>query len=96
MGIGNLSGIVHTINKSLHLTDDILGNTPIITFLGNKGVCIENYKKIKIFTDDKVVVDTFIGDVEIVGIKLYMECYYEDEVVIRGTIKMVDFNNGRE
>ena len=95
METGDSSGIIHTINKSLHLTDDILINTPIITLLGNKGVSIENYKKIKIFTDEEVVVDTFLGDVEIAGDKLYLECYYEDEVVIRGTIKMVNFNNRR-
>lgn len=82
-------GVIHKLNKRLHLTEDILRDTPVITLLGNKALCIENYKKIKKFTQEDILIDTRIGDISVEGKKLYLDCYYEDEVVVRGNIKQI-------
>ena len=86
--------LLYRINKSLHLTDDVLKNTSIITVLGDKGVCIENYNKIKVFLDEITVIETVHEDVEIKGNKLHLESCYADEILIRGKIDGVSFNKG--
>lgn len=82
-------GVIQKLNKKLCLTDDVLRDTPIITLLGNRALFIENYKRIKKFTQEDILIETKIGEVDVEGKKLYMDCYYEDEVMVRGVIKQI-------
>lgn len=88
-----LDNISYDISKVFGLTEDILLKLPIINVFGNKGVSIENYNKLKVFNDEIIVVETKIGDIKILGERLYLEKYCEEEVLIRGNVLEISLND---
>lgn len=85
--------VIDAINRKLQLTNDILSNTVQITVLGTRGICIENYYKIKTFTSQVIVIDSKSGDVVIKGDKLIIDVFNEDEILIRGRVLEINMES---
>lgn len=71
---------------------DVILGVPIVTLTGQIEVCIENYRGIIEYTDLLVRVQTKIGQVKIIGKRLQIEYYTNDEMKVTGRITAVEYN----
>ena len=85
--------VIDVINKRLQLTDDILNNTVQITVLGARGICIENYRRVKTFNSEIIIIDSKSGEVVIKGEKLFIDILSEEEIFIRGKVLEINLGN---
>lgn len=69
---------------------DIVLGLPVITILGNCQVHIENYRNILEISDCKIRIMTKKGPITVIGQKLQVEYYNEDDLVIKGYILNVE------
>ncbi|MGN0480134.1 MAG: YabP/YqfC family sporulation protein [Lachnospiraceae bacterium] len=69
---------------------DIVLGLPVITILGNCQVHIENYRNILEISDCKIRIMTKKGPITVIGQKLQVEYYNEDDLVINGYILNVE------
>lgn len=69
---------------------DIVLGLPVITIVGNCQVHIENYRNILEISDCKIRIMTKKGPITVIGQKLQVEYYNEDDLVINGYILNVE------
>lgn len=69
---------------------DIVLGLPVITIVGNCQVHIENYRNILEISDCKIRIMTKKGPITVIGQRLQVEYYNEDDLVINGYILNVE------
>jgi len=79
------------VNKILEIPREVLGHTPKITIIGFDEVIIENFKGILEYEDFYAKISTYIGSVNINGYDLKLTQITEDDVLVCGKIKSLDF-----
>lgn len=70
---------------------DVVLGVPIVTLTGQIEVSIENYRGIIEYTDLLVRVQTKIGQIRIVGKRLQIEYYTNDEMKVTGSITSIEY-----
>ena len=88
--------------KSLknHITDvagipkDVILGVPIVTVTGQTEAFIENYRGILEYTDQLIRIQTKVGRVHVIGRKLQIEYYTNDEMKIIGHICVIEYHEG--
>lgn len=74
------------------LPKDVLLGMPLITMTGQAEVCIENHRGIIEYTEVLIRIKTKIGQIKIIGKKLQIEYYTNDEMKITGRIASVEYS----
>ncbi len=77
--------------RKMNLPEEVLGRLPVITMVGNRSVCIENFDKLIDMSDEKMVIGCKKGKLKILGKELWMLYYTSSEIMIRGKIGEIVF-----
>lgn len=80
------------IYKMMDLPKEVMLDLPFVTVMGNEKIRIENYKTILEYTEEYIRVDTKSGILLIQGKKLSIKNIKEDDILITGKIKSVDYD----
>ena len=81
-------------NKIKELTEDIenLGkDKPVVTITDDCALLVENYRSIKLFTGDKLLLDVERFDIYVCGEELIMEFFSPSRLIVRGLIKSLTY-----
>lgn len=91
----NLTKQVRKVKKNvvegLDLPKDIMYGAVIVTAMGPFEAYIENYKGIMEYTEDKIKIQTKNCRLEILGKKLLISYYTNEEMKITGTIQAINY-----
>ena len=71
--------------------DETLVTLPVFYGVGRHRLQVENYSSIQIYQEEKIVLHCPKMSVMIVGKKLQITCINEDEVVIEGVIRKIEY-----
>ncbi|MEG2441451.1 MAG: YabP/YqfC family sporulation protein [Acetivibrio sp.] len=83
--------IMEGISDTMKLPSDMLAGAPILSLIGQRQICIENYKGIIEYTEELIRVQTKIGRIHIRGNDLNIEYYTMEDMKVTGCIRMVEF-----
>ena len=78
------------IGQILDMPLDMIKDYSRITMIGNETILVENYKGIMEYEDDLIRLS---NNISIFGNKLFIEEITDDEIVITGKVKSVEFEN---
>ena len=70
---------------------DVIMGLPLIHLTGQCEICIENYRGILEYTEELIRVKTKSGTIRIIGKRMCIEYYMNDEMKITGKIWKVEF-----
>ena len=87
--------IKRNISKMLNFSPDLLIKDITITIYGAFQANISGCKKILVYDDSMLVVSNMEKQLKILGSNLVLHEMSEDEIILRGDIKKVEFENGR-
>lgn len=76
---------------TLNLPKDAVLGEVLLSFVGHRSVHIENYRKILLYTDERIRLQAKNCKVEVEGKRLKIEYYTNEEMKITGQIKAVSF-----
>lgn len=72
---------------------DVILGAPILTVTGQMELLVENYRGILEYTERIIRIQTKIGQIRILGTKLQVEYYTNDEMKITGKITEIKYVN---
>ena len=81
------------LDRILEIPRELSTNIPKVTILGFEQVLIENHKGILEYQDYFIRLNTYIGIININGFNLKLEEMTSDDVIVKGKIDSVDFEN---
>ena len=81
----------HSVIDTLELPKDLLMGLPIISMEGNRSMCIMNHRGLVCYKNDKIIVATRSGSIEITGRELNIPEFTGDGVEIRGYLEGIVF-----
>ncbi len=87
--------IKRNISKILNFSPDLLIKDITITIYGAFQANISGCKKILVYDDSMLVVSNTEKQLKVLGSNLVLSEMSEDEIILRGDIKKVEFENGR-
>lgn len=73
------------------IPSDVLLGVPILTIVGNQEIAVTNYRGIQEYTDTLIRIQTKIGQIRLVGHRLSIEYYTNDEMKISGCIHRIEY-----
>ena len=79
------------INEFLEMPEEITTNKPKITLLGFEELVIENYKNILEYEEIFIKINTHIGAININGFNLKLIQMNKEDIMIKGKIDSIDF-----
>lgn len=82
---------LESFSETINLPSDILAGASIMTIMGQREVCIENYKGIIEYTREKIRVQTKTGRIHIEGRGLNIKYYTGDDMKVTGFISTIQF-----
>ena len=88
----NREQIKEKMISAMDLPKDVIQNASVITSLGRKALCIENYRGIIEYTDTLIRVQTRAGQIRIQGKRLRIQYYTNDEMKITGRITSIEYH----
>ncbi len=77
----------------LDIPEELSTNNPKVTVLGFEQMSIENHRGILEYQDYFIRLNTYIGIININGFNLKLEEMTTDDIVVRGKIDSIDFEN---
>lgn len=77
--------------KSIDIPEDVVINIPKITITGNNEVSIENHKGIKYFQQDKIKINSKIGEIVLEGEKLNIIYMSKTTIVLNGNFTGISY-----
>ena len=86
-------GKQNKLDRLLEMPTEISSNEPKVTVAGFKEMLIENYKAILEYEEFFVRISTYIGIININGFDLKLEEMTTDDLMIKGKIEAIDFEN---
>ena len=82
-----------TISSRIGLSEDVLGNAPLIYQTGNYKICIENYKNIIEYTSELIRIQTTTIRIHVLGENLMVAYFRDDGMCVVGTIHAVEYHD---
>lgn len=70
---------------------DVAMGLPILTITGTDELCVENYRGITEYTDQIIQLQSRCGQIKIGGRKLEIIYYTNDEMMIHGHIRTIEY-----
>lgn len=84
------------ISKALNFSPDLLTNDITVTIYAGEQANISGCKKILVYDDSMLIVASLEEQLKIMGSNLVLSEMSEEEIILRGNIKTVEFEkNGR-
>ena len=87
----------HSIKQKIaavsEIPKDVIFGIPVLTVLGEMEIDIENYSSIIEYTESLIRIRTKLGQIRVLGKKLHVEYYTNDEMKIRGEIETIEFKH---
>ncbi len=80
------------ISEYFNIPPEVFSNNFIMTVIADNQVMIENYGKISDYSNEKIEINCCGKIVNICGECLKITCYTEDEVIIKGNVKSINFS----
>ena len=87
--------IKRNISKMLNFSPDLLIKDITITIYGAFQANISGCKKILVYDDNMLIVSNTQKQLKIMGSNLVLHEMSEEEIILRGNIKSVEFENHR-
>lgn len=87
---------VSRLDRILEIPEELSTNNPKVTILGFEQVLIENHKGILEYQDYFIRLNTYIGIININGFNLKLDEMTNDDILIKGKIDSIDFENTGE
>ena len=84
---------IERINEILEIPREVISKIPKITILGFDEILIENFIGILEYEDFFAQIKTHIGIISINGFNLNLSQITEDEILVKGKIESLDFEN---
>ncbi len=81
----------HSVIDTLELPKDLLMGLPIISMEGNRSMCVMNHRGLVCYKNDKIIVATRSGSIQITGRELNIPEFTGDVVEIRGYLEGIVF-----
>ena len=81
----------HSVIDTLELPKDLLMGLPLISMEGNRSMCIMNHRGLVCYKNDKIIVATRSGSIQITGRELNIPEFTVDVVEIRGYLEGIVF-----
>ena len=82
---------VEKVTDGLEITQDTVLDIPIISLLGKKELCVENFEGILHYGEAIIQLKTQIGILTIKGKKLLAKSMTNEKITIRGGIESLSF-----
>jgi sporulation protein YqfC len=79
------------IADKLGIQEDILGKAPVLTSFGRYRVCIENYRSILQYEENRIRIQTKQGKIQITGENLGIAYYREECMCVVGVIRSIEY-----
>lgn len=79
------------IADSLDLPKEIVLNFPLVYFVGNEDITIQNHKGLIEYTQDILRINTTLGILRINGKNLYIEKITKEYIQAAGVIKGIEY-----
>lgn len=83
--------LTSNVVETFQVPKDLAFGAVIATITGQTEAHIENYRGIIEYTEDKIKLQTKTCKLEILGSKLYIEYYTNDEMKISGVIEHINY-----
>ena len=81
--------VTNKINNMLEIPKEVYTKEPKVTIMGFKELVIENYKRIIEYEETYIRLKTFIGIVNINGLKLKLDKMDNENIKILGNINSI-------
>lgn len=81
---------------ALEWLSDLSGKTARVTSVGSRTLMVENHRGILVYEDDRVLLSTRCGAIEITGQSLRLSEVRPDALIVRGEIRHVNLPCGEE
>lgn len=81
------------LERILKIPEELSTNRPKVTIMGFEQVLIENHKGILEYQDYFIRLNTYIGIININGFNLKLEEMTTDDILVKGKIDSIDFEN---
>ncbi len=75
----------------LDIPEEVVFNVPVVTVISNNEVSVENYKGIIEYGDEKIRVNSSIGQIKIEGKKLSLKQIAVEKIIISGSIYTIEY-----
>ena len=89
----NFNNIKRNISKILNFSPDLLTNDITVTIYGGYQANISGCKKILVYDDNMLIISNTQKQLKIIGSNLVLHEMSEEEIILRGNIKSVEFEN---
>ena len=81
----------HSVIDTLQLPKYLLMGLPLISMEGNRSMCVMNHRGLVCYKNDKIIVATRTGSIQITGRELNIPEFTSDIVEIRGYLEGIVF-----
>ena len=85
--------LIRKIDNILEIPKEVTEQIPKLTIIGFEQLLIENYKGVIEYEEFFIKISTFIGNININGFNLSLNQITEDDIIIKGKIDSIDFEN---
>lgn len=82
------------VSDAANIPKDVILGIPIIRLIGKEEFYIENYRGILEYTNELIRIQTKIGQIHLIGKKLEIIYYTNDEMKVTGFIQQLEFHQG--
>lgn len=79
------------VTDALELPREVMLNLPLISITGREELCIENYKGIVEYSEEKIRINTGAGMMKIEGKNLLLKQITSENLVVSGGILKLEF-----
>ncbi len=87
---------IKKLERYLEFPREVYTKDPKLTIVGFNEMLIENYKGIQEYEEFYIKINTHIGIININGFSLSLEQMTGDDIMVRGKIDSIDFENNKE
>lgn len=82
---------MHKIIENIGIPKDVTMGLPVLHMVGSIELCIGNYRGILEYEDSLIRIQTKAGQIHVIGSRLKIEYYTNEEMKICGSIQTISF-----
>ncbi len=82
------------VSEAANIPKDVILGVPLMRMVGQEEFYIENYRGILEYTDTLIRIQTKIGQIQLVGEKLEVIYYTNEEMKVVGLIERLELHQG--
>ena len=85
------NSVPQKLAEKMQIPKDLAYQEPVLTMIGQRELCVENYKCIRYYTDSCIILLTKNGGLKLEGGMLSIQSYDNEEIRITGTVCRIEF-----